>query len=80
MRCAHACDPCLSRWVFIGEGIPSIALAVMLPYLLPASPTDLQKGSCLDAEELALLSADVSDGRRKDWCCGAHMIQHTCNI
>lgn len=48
------------RWVFLGEGLPSIALALVLPCLLPGGPARLKPGRLLSQEELQLLRADVS--------------------
>ena len=50
----------LCRWVFLGEGIPSICLALVLPWLLPTGPARMKPGKLLNQQELLLLSADVS--------------------
>jgi MFS family permease len=65
------------QWVFLGEALPSMALACALPWLLPDGPH--QRGGrglgFLTPEELDLLRADVrlaaaSGGRG---CCAASM-------
>jgi hypothetical protein len=49
--------------VFVGEGLPPILLALVLPWLLPNSPDDTQgPANFLTPEELCLLKADVSGG------------------
>jgi hypothetical protein len=50
----------LRRWVFLGEGLPSIAFALMLPCLLPGSPGKMRSSRWLSHAELQLLRADVS--------------------
>lgn len=45
--------------MFIGEGVPSVLLALALPWLLPDS---LEHITFLHRDELLLLQADVSAG------------------
>lgn len=55
LRCAVPC-----RWVFLGEGLPSITFALMLPCLLPGGPGKMRSSRWLSHAELQLLRADVS--------------------
>jgi hypothetical protein len=50
------------RWVFLGEGIPSVALALALPWLLPAGPGSSSRAArhMLSPADMQLLAGDVS--------------------
>lgn len=51
------------QWVFLGEGVPSVVLALCVPLLLPDGPEHMvQQGfaGLLSEAELDLLSSDVS--------------------
>lgn len=58
--CAALCCAVPCRWVFLGEGLPSITFALMLPCLLPAGPGKMRSSRWLSHAELQLLRADVS--------------------
>lgn len=58
--CAVVCCAVPCRWVFLGEGLPSITFALLLPCLLPGGPGKMRSSRWLSHAELQLLRADVS--------------------
>jgi hypothetical protein len=58
---AVPCCAVLCRWVFLGEGLPSITFALLLPCLLPGGPSRMGSSSLLNHKELQMLRTDVSE-------------------
>lgn len=56
------------QWVFLGEGLPCIAFALLLPCLLPGSPGKMRSSRWLSHAELQLLRADRELPDRKQLC------------